>query len=242
MDIAIGMDGGRLDPDGGRIKRVGGPSGGVAKEASPRLPKPLFRRVRSKRSALVPTAALTLCASFLIGSWPKTADALGGAPISVQLAGGLVIFPSAERLNTGAGFGLGIGWKPFRAVGFEVGYLGAAFTEERAEAGSNVVAVESGGYAAVLYVPFEWTLAPYVLGGAGLSHRRIVGEEAGRFIHPGTFARLPVGVGVELRLGLFTLGLRGTYDFVLRSSASRGGGSPRRDDEVLTTLRVGALF
>ncbi|WP_169788801.1 hypothetical protein [Vulgatibacter incomptus] len=156
--------------------------------------------------------------------------------ILVQLAGGVIAFPSSKELNAGASFGLSVSWGPIPTIGLEAGYSGSVFTVEL-PTGANLAAVENGGYSAALVYPFDWPAAPYVLAGLGLTHRRLVGTEAADEIQPGTFFRVPLGIGSDLTLRYFTVGLRATYDFVFRD------GTPgRTGDELAVTLRLGALF
>jgi len=159
--------------------------------------------------------------------------------LSIQLGVGLVGFPGMGDLNPGAAFGISAGWRVLPPLALELGYLGAIFTEEREGGGSREAAIENGGYLALIGAPFSWAISPYLLAGAGVSHRRLVGEEDSTVLRPGTFARLPLGAGADLRIRLFTLGVRGTYDFVFRSLEKA---SPRLDDELMITLRLGAIF
>jgi len=180
--------------------------------------------------------ALGFAAAALIAcALPAPARAL--PPVYVQLAGGLVFFPGDSPFDTGAAFGLTVGWRAMPTLALEAGYLGAVFTEEEPSA---VAAIEHGGYAAVVASPFEFVVSPYALAGVEVSHRRAAGEEKPAAIRPGTFVRLPLGVGVDGRLGLFTIGVRGIYDLSLREG--REGGSGRAGDRVVVTLRLGAEF
>ncbi|HWV39657.1 MAG TPA: hypothetical protein VN033_14405 [Vulgatibacter sp.] len=181
---------------------------------------------------------LGVIAAAFLGLWAGGApkDARAVPPVYAQLAGGLAIFPGDSRFDTGAAYGVSLGWRATPALAVEVGYLGAVFTTEP----SAEAAIEHGGYAAAVVAPIDFVLSPYGLAGVELSHRRAAGEEEPDAVRPGTFVRLPLGLGVDGRLGLFTIGVRGTYDLSLREG--REGGPAHAGDRVVVTLRFGAEF
>lgn len=216
---------------------------------APRAKRLLLRRASGAHLQRAPRRVLgrwALCV-WACGLWWAVAGVAKaeGPPkerLSIQLSGGIVGFPALPELNPGAAFGVSVGWRFLPLLAVEAGYLGSVLTEDGGPAGMQQAAFESGGYAALLASPLEWRVSPYALVGVGLSHRRIVGEEEVAALRPGTFVRLPLGIGAELRVRLFTIGVRGSYDFVFRSEAARSGAGPRIDDELFLTLRLGALF
>jgi len=186
------------------------------------------------RGLAVGRAVATALIGLLVCLAPGTASAL--PPIYAQLAGGVVLFPGDSSFDTGATFGVTFGLRTTRALAVEAGYVGAVFTSEP----SAVAAIEHGGYLALVASPFDLVVSPYVLTGVEVSHRRAAGEEQIEEVRPGTFVRLPLGVGADGRLGLFTIGVRGVYDLSLREG--RQGGPARAGDRIAITLRLGAEF
>jgi hypothetical protein len=57
-----------------------------------------------------------------------------------------------------------------------------------------------------------------------------------------TFGKAPVGVGFDVRLGDFTAGLRGTYNFLFNDQNAFQGQNANSDDQLIGQLNLGAQF
>ena len=169
--------------------------------------------------------------------------AFARAGVDVQVAGGVVAFPGPVAVDPGAAWAVSAGLRPWPWAGVEAGYQGAAYTGEAVRAEESVAAIENGGSAAVRVGPTERPVAPYALAGLGLSHINAVDEgREGGPVQDDMVARVPIGVGVDVRFDVFHLGLRGTYDFVFLNQRALRSPSGRGADQVLGTIRMGATF
>jgi hypothetical protein len=168
-------------------------------------------------------------------------------PFEVQIGGGLVSFPNDVNVNTGGAYGALVGIAPHSPVGLELGYQGAAYTEQplsqNPSVNNNVAAVENGGYGALKLSPLPGrTFDPYALGGVGVSHLSVRSPQANGALQDDTFGKAPVGVGFDVRLGDFTAGLRGTYNFLFNDQNAFQGQNANSDDQLIGQLNLGAQF
>ena len=181
-------------------------------------------------------------AAALLVAAPTATPAQQGAVV-VQLNGGVLAFPRAPEVSPGAAFGLNVGLEPLGPIGLELGYQGAAYTERAELPGEeDAVALENGGYAALKLAPLSGTVEPYLLAGVGLSHINAVdAPDEGRTLRDDTVAKVPVGVGLDLEMGLFAVGVRGAWSFLFENQNALTGRA-RGADQMSGTLHIGAAF
>lgn len=179
-----------------------------------------------------------------LGLLPVTAQAKADdRGVEVQLNGGVVSFPGSVDVDTGAAYGVNVGLEPFSSFELELGYQGAAYAEDGFKNNSTIGAVENGGYAAAKISPLAGVVEPYLLGGIGVAHVNVTdGSEAGEYLQDDTIGKVPVGAGVDVQVDAFTVGVRGTYDFVFENENAFKGDSSRDSDQLFGTLHLGAQF
>jgi hypothetical protein len=181
-------------------------------------------------------------AAALLVAAPTAAPAQPGAVV-VQLNGGVLGFPRAG-VDPGAAYGVNVGLEPLGALKLELGYQGAAYTERApVPEAQDVVALENGGYAALKLAPLGGTVEPYALAGLGLSHINAIDppEDAG-LLQDDTVAKVPVGLGVDLEMGIFAVGIRGAWSFLFANQNALRTDAPRGADQLSGTLHIGAAF
>lgn len=146
----------------------------------------------------------------------------------------------AGQLNPGPGWSAVADIKPFKALGLELGYSGAATEVDHDVANaaqgatSGADFIRHGGHAA-LVVGAPTPVQPYVLGGYGLDRYTWRGSELGRF-QSDTSSTIPVAVGLRSHTGHFTADLRAGYDVLLSQDFDRAV-----DNNVTTGRYTGLL-
>lgn len=178
---------------------------------------------------------------------PAAAHAAKDRGVKFQVGGGAVGFPGDVDVNTGGAYGALVGIEPWRAIGLELGYQGAVFSEspitQEPQALENVAAMENGGYAALKVGPtIGGVFEPYALGGVGVSHLNVTGGQARGALQDDTYGKAPVGAGFDVHLGDFTAGLRGTYNFVFDNDNAFQTNTTNGADQLIGLLNLGAQF
>ncbi len=180
---------------------------------------------------------------------PVAGQAADDRGLEFQVGGGVVSFPNDVQVNNGGAYGALIGIEPWSGLGLELGYQGAVYGEEPltrnvdVDVTQNVDAVENGGYAALKVSPFiAGFFEPYALGGVGVSHLNVTGAQAQGALQDDTFGKAPVGAGFDIHLGDFTIGARGTYNFIFNNQNAFQGDNPNDDDQLIGQANIGAQF
>ena len=165
-----------------------------------------------------------------------------GRGVQVQVSGGVVAFPGAD-VGPGAAWGISAGLAPWEALEVELGYQGAAYTADALVPSQSTAALQNGGYGALKLAAGARSVRPYLLAGIGISHINAVDESIeGDAIQDDTIGKAPVGLGVDVRFDVFSLGLRGTYDFVFFNQFALQTGTARGADQLFGSLNLGATF
>lgn len=157
----------------------------------------------------------------------------------------------APMLNPGPSWGVGVAFKPWSAVGLELGYSGAVNGVERGsgEFTEDADIIRNGGSAVATLGLGASPVQPYVLGGIGVD-RYNVRDAEGEAFSDDTVGNVPVGVGLRTHVGNFVADLRGNYGILFNQGfATNEGNTNLRDigDETPTgrygaQLRLGATF
>ena len=181
-------------------------------------------------------------AAMLLLAAPAAARAQPG-DVVVQLYGGMIAFPGESDVNPGGAYGVNVDVAPVGPLQLELGYQGAAYTETaRMPGAADVAALENGGYGAVKVSPLPGDLRPYALAGIGVSHINAIEPEASGQLQDDTIGKLPLGLGLDVETGVFSVGVRGTYGLIFGNQAALQTGTARGDDQVYGTVHLGAAF
>lgn len=182
-----------------------------------------------------------LAAIVLLGV-PAAALAQAGGVV-VQLYGGMIAFPGEADVNPGGAFGVNVDLEPVGPLQVELGYQGAAYTETSPVPGQqDIAALENGGYGAVKLSPVPGGVRPYALAGLGVSHINAVEPEPTGALQDDTVAKVPLGVGVDVDVGLFAMGVRGTWGLLFGNQDALQTESARGADQLSGTMHLGATF
>lgn len=157
----------------------------------------------------------------------------------------------APMINPGPSWGVGVAFKPWSAVGLELGYSGAVNGVEMGsgEFTEDADIIRNGGSAVATLGLGASPVQPYVLGGVGID-RYNVRDAEGEAFSDDTVGNVPVGVGLRTHVGNFVADLRGNYGILFNQGfATNEGNTNLRDigDETPTgrfgaQLRLGATF
>ncbi len=171
--------------------------------------------------------------------------------IEVKLQGGLVTYTGeAARLTSpGASYGVLVATDLFGAVDGELSYQGAAYGTDASLGGRNTI-LENGGQALLMLSPTFGKLEPYVFTGLSLARLNILeSRNSVSQIQDSTRLKLPLGVGIDFvpagdgggEVDLL-LGARVKYDVTLAGGAFPTLDSRMSENQLQTTLQVGATF
>ncbi|WP_373045131.1 hypothetical protein [Vulgatibacter sp.] len=190
--------------------------------------------------------ALLVAAPALASAQAETeveAQARPAPNIEVQLFGGVVGFPGEAAVDPGAAYGVSVGLRPGSLLGVELGYQGGAYTESVPGEAERVAALENGAYGLLKLQPEAGPVEPYLFSGIGVARINAVDEpiEDG-VLRDDTFAKVPVGGGVDIRVETFSVGVRGLYGFVFGNRDALQTDSARGGDQLLGTVHLGAQF
>ncbi|MBX5482472.1 MAG: hypothetical protein IRZ16_11650 [Myxococcaceae bacterium] len=145
-----------------------------------------------------------------------------------------------HSLRAGPQWDATVGVRPWKALGFELGYSGAtAEVSNRVASGEGATNgadfVRNGGTASVI-LSAPTKIAPYVLGGIGLDHYNYRAPDGLFGYQDDTNGNVPVGIGLRTTAGHFTADLRGQYNYLFADQFS-----PTRSNNV-TAGRYGAVL
>ncbi len=208
--------------------------------------------MKRMKSWLVPTLALL--------ATPVLAQERGpdGRPMTnydVTAQAGLLTFTgeAAGFTSPGVAYGILAGADFLPWLGGELGYQGAAYvTDSRLSPGEDDIGISENGAQLVAKVgpQLGGGLQPYALGGVALSFLDVKDrEQAFGVVEDATLLKVPVGAGIDWNIpgnlndiAQFTVGARATYNLVVDNGAFPTANDGNSDDQLQTTLQVGARF
>lgn len=175
--------------------------------------------------------------------------------VTVLLGGGVEGYTGglAPEINPGPSWGVGVGLRPTKVVGVELGYSGAVNSIETsgrdALSSGNADIVRNGGAAMATVGLSATPVQPYLLGGVGFDRYNIRHNDTGDF-RDDTVGNVPLGVGLRSQVSNFTADLRGTYGVLFSQNFAEGEGNTHLSDLGDSTptgrfgaqLRVGTTF
>ncbi len=159
----------------------------------------------------------------------------------------------APQLNAGPVWSVTAALKPFRSLGFELGYSGAVneidngrLGSEGATGGADIV---RNGAQAVVTLGIPTAIQPYVLAGVGVDRYSVRGTESQGFVDD-TTGNIPLGVGLRTHVDKFTVDLRGNYGVLFDNEFASAAVNPREIAGIDSTaggryqgtLQVGGTF
>lgn len=166
--------------------------------------------------------------------------------LKVQAQGGLLTYPgeAASQVTPGGLYGVLVGIEPpIPIFELELGYQGATYQTDGNLTGAQERIMENGGQALLVASPQFGAWEPYVFGGYQISRFDVREEENSTgVVSDATISKAPVGAGVDIHLGDFLIGARGTYNFVLDTDQFANIDDPRSADQVTASLLLGGQF
>ncbi len=170
--------------------------------------------------------------------------------LTVTANGGVEGYTSslAPRINPGPAWGVTIGAMPTNIVGLELNYAGATNSvDDPAVGDANTRIVRNGGSANVRVNLLPTPLAPFVFAGAGINWATVSNEAAG--YRNDTFGSIPMGAGLDWRIGDFTAGARFTFNYLFdreftppTQTGAFGFGDKQGGDIYNGLIQVGGVF
>lgn len=152
----------------------------------------------------------------------------------------------ASAIDPGVGWSVVADIKPWRALGLELGYRGAANDIDSGVTGSPEGAtngadiLRNGGHAAVI-VAVPTAVQPYALAGFGIDRYDYRGDNPVLGLRDDTTTTMPVGLGLRTHTGGFTADLRASYDVLLNDDFSNVD-SDLLDGRYAGMLQIGGTF
>lgn len=163
--------------------------------------------------------------------------------VSVTLGGGVEGYTGglAPQINPGPSWGVGVGLRPSKTLGLELGYSGAVNAIDNARNTGTGDIVRNGGSAVATVGLSSAAVQPYLLGGIGVDRYNVRNNENGRF-RDDTTGSIPLGVGLRTQVSKFTADLRGTYGMLFNQGFAPGQGNTDLGDigDKTPTGRFGA--
>ncbi|PTL84203.1 hypothetical protein DAT35_12285 [Vitiosangium sp. GDMCC 1.1324] len=154
--------------------------------------------------------------------------------LSVWVGGGVEGYTLnlAPRVDPGVTYGVSVGARPPRLLGFDVGLeLGYSHAHNDLDArrvpqgaGDGLALVRDGAYAAASVGLLSSRVRPYVMGGLGFSVYNIRGTVQG--FGDETVGHVPMGAGVHTSLGVFSADARLEYDVLFDQRYAAGAPVP----------------
>jgi len=142
--------------------------------------------------------------------------------VAVMVGGGVEGYTGdfIDSVNAGPAWDVLANFKPWSALGFELGYTGAtnevdgdwAGSDEGAVGGADLI--RNGGHAA-LVVSAPTQISPYLLGGIGLDYYTYRGADGQLGFQDDTSGSIPVAAGLRTDFGNFTADLRLGFDGII---------------------------
>ncbi len=125
------------------------------------------------------------------------------------------------QVNPGPGWSVVASGNATRALGFEVGYSGAANNLDAQVAGEGGATngadlLRNGGHAAVTLSAPTPGIQPYALAGIGIDRYTVRGDTDAFGYEDDTSGNVPLGVGIRTGVGNFTADLRFNYDVLFQ--------------------------
>jgi len=178
--------------------------------------------------------------------------ALADSEFSVVLQGGASHYTQSlnSGSDTGAAYGVRLGFLPTPMLGLELGYLGTQnnVNESLSQGRFASTLSTNEGYADVRLNILPGDLTPYVFGGYGMTW---VNGGAASGIPNGNANTLPFGGGLEVNAGQFKIGGRFQYNYLFDKiyTGSSGGATTSigadkggRTDFWSASIDLGASF
>lgn len=210
--------------------------------------------MKRMKSWLAPTLALLALPGLALAQ-ERGPDGRRLTRYDVSAQAGLLTYTgeAAGLTSPGVSYGVLAGADLLPWLGGEVSYQGAAYTtDSRLTVGEDDISLsENGGQVVAKAGPqLRGGLQPYALGGVALTFLDVKDrEQAFGVVEDATLIKLPVGAGLDWRipgnlndLAQFTVGARATWNFIVDSGAFPTATGGAADDQLQTTLQVGAQF
>ena len=157
--------------------------------------------------------AATVAALALLTSGLSRADN------KVMLKGGVGLFTSdlGSVTSPGPAWGFLINVQPISLLGLELGYTGSRNAlSDRENAPLSTGLFRNGSFGLLkVGVPLLPVLHPFAGAGLGLSYVSVQGQSTTGIYESGFALELPISAGLEVDLLLVTIGVRGTFWYLL---------------------------
>jgi hypothetical protein len=164
--------------------------------------------------------------------------------LSISGVGGVEGYTSAlaPRIKTGGAWGARVDAMPVPYAGLELEYSGADNRIKDPTASGGRI-VRNGGQAA-LKIEAPLPIAPYVFGGVGVERANVTRVPEGSAYRSDTYGQVPLGGGLDFRVGAFTAGVRGSYNilFSRNFTPTTTAGGRTSGNTWNATGNIGAVF
>lgn len=149
--------------------------------------------------------------------------------VSVMVGGGVEGYTGslAPRVAVGPAWNLLIDFHPTSVFGIELAYVGALNGVKYgnfglgAQQGADII--RNGGHAAVTFAFGPWLVRPFILAGVGVNHYSVSDNAKAVGFSSTTAGYIPLGGGIQGRVGAMTVDLRGTWSLPFSDNLFPGG-------------------